>query len=695
MPLSWSVILYKEQMTDYLRFRKFQDFAANCSDEASVFTAVSEEHKGCLPAVVHSCVGEQLGSLLPSPAASQKKGKKKDAEESLCLAVTALLESKLLPEASLEDLQLLQRLWTDSSSDLRLSAEEKLGEMLADAEYWGILRPMLHSEFWSNFVTSLQRPAKTSSAAADVRKAFDVLNSVIAGNADSYTDEQRESLSQALLKAARVPQPGVQAHVTSVLNGLAAVSKQTASQQISQTKLLCKAVVQKGLAELDFDSMLAMSDEYLRRGCWDELEDEVSLETTADGDTEQAEVEERQSSLKALLAAGEALMKQRRVFEAVLFATKAAQRFEDTKEDEDKNSFLLKWSKLKTLQQTGEQTSELIPAVSQQIEELLVAIRIPEIGPSLHVAAMEKFSAKLALLLLEACKDCKDSAAVAAAAAAVMDAQHETMQSCALCDTPSFARSCVEFACSEMVPVMQTAFLLTDTDLSADSQSVTDFLHSHLRAVCDLEQNKQRVMQVLETPDAESFLERAATLQKKVAPVLASKLQTLRAEVDKTLTVLQEQLVPSSVTNEDFLRQSLSGDALKKLLKACVKAEKNLAKASAIEEDMATRLATTKSAARAQITTWGVLTIMAEGDLQAQNKKGTDFRAALKEIWGEHKKMLASRLGPEMSKQVTDTIAGTLIVQPKGEAEQPGEEQPRKSTKRKAATQSTGSRKRA
>ncbi|CAE7891466.1 unnamed protein product, partial [Symbiodinium necroappetens] len=125
-----------------------------------------------------------------------------------------------------------------------------------------------------------------------------------------------------------------------------------------------------------------------------------------------------------------------------------------------------------------------------------------------------------------------------------------------------------------MVPVMQTAFLLTDTDLSADSQSVTDFLHSHLRAVCDLEQNKQRVMQVLETPDAESFLERAATLQKKVAPVLASKLQTLRAEVDKTLTVLQEQL-----------------------------AEKNLAKASAIEEDMATRLATTKSAARAQITT--------------------------------------------------------------------------------------------
>ena len=224
-------------------------------------------------------------------------------------------------------------------------------------------------------------------------------------------------------------------------------------------------------------------------------------------------------------------MKQRRVFEAVLFATKAAQKFEDTREDEDKNSFLQKWNKLKTLQQTGEQT----PAVSQQIEELLVAIRIPEIGPALHVAAMERFSAKLALLLLEACKDCKDSAAVAAAAAAVMDAQHETMQSCALCDTPAFARSCVEFACSEMVPVMQTAFLLTETDLSADSQSVTDFLHSHLRAACDLEQNKQRVLQVLATPDAESFLERAARgVQKKVAPVLASKLETLRAEVDKS-----------------------------------------------------------------------------------------------------------------------------------------------------------------
>ena len=691
MPLSWSVILYKEQMTDYLRFRKFEEFAANCSDEPSVFTTVSEEHKGCLPAVVHSCVGEQLGSLLPSPAASQKKGKKKDAEESLCLAVAALLESKVLPEASLRDLQLLQRLWTDSSSDLRLSAKQKLDEMLADAEYWGILRPMLHSEYWSNFVTSLQRPAKTSSATADVRKAFDVLNSVIAGNTDSYTEEQRESLSQALLKATRVPQPGVQAHVTSVLNGLAAVSKQTASQQMSQTKLLCKAVVQKGLEELDFDSMLAMSDEYLRRGCWDELEDEVSLETTDDGNVEEADVEQRQSSLKALLVEGESLMKQRRVFEAVLFATKAAQKFEDTREDEDKNSFLQKWNKLKTLQQTGEQT----PAVSQQIEELLVAIRIPEIGPALHVAAMERFSAKLALLLLEAGKDCKDSAAVAAAAAAVMDAQHETMQSCALCDTPAFARSCVEFACSEMVPVMQAAFLLTETDLSADSQSVTDFLHSHLRAACDLEQNKQRVLQVLATPDAESFLERAAAVQKKVAPVLASKLETLRAEVDKALTVLEEQLVPSSVTNEDFLKQCVSGDALKKLLKACVKAEKNLAKASAIEEDMATRLAAAKSAARAQITMWGVLTIMAEGDLQAQNKKGTDFRGALKEIWGEHKKMLASRLGPEMSKRVTDTIAGALIVQPKDSTEQPGEEQPRKSAKRKAATQSAGSRKRA
>ena len=133
---------------------------------------------------------------------------------------------------------------------------------------------------------------------------------------------------------------------------------------------------------------------------------------------------------------------------------------------------------------------------------------------------------------------------------------------------------------------------------------------------------------------------------------------SMRGAGDKALTVLQEQLVPSSVTNEDFLKQCLSGDAVKKLLKACVKAEKNLAKASAIEEDMATRLAAAKSAARAQITMWGVLTIMAEGDLQAQNKKGTDFRAALKEIWGEHKKMLASRLGPEMSKRVTDTIAG-------------------------------------
>ena len=86
---------------------------------------------------------------------------------------------------------------------------------------------------------------------------------------------------------------------------------------------------------------------------------------------------------------------------------------------------------------------------------------------------------------------------------------------------------------------------------------------------------------------------------------------------------------------------------------------------------------------------------MAEGDLQAQNKKGTDFRAALKEIWGEHKKMLASRLGPEMSKRVADTIAGALIVQPKDDTEQPGEEQPRKSAKRKAATRSAGSRKRA
>ena len=169
----------------------------------------------------------------------------------------------------------------------------------------------------------------------------------------------------------------------------------------------------------------------------------------------------------------------------------------------------------------------------------------------------------------------------------------------------------------------------------------------------------------------------------------------MRAAGDKGLTVLQEQLVPSSVTNEDFLKQCLSGDAVKKLLKACVKAEKNLAKASAIEEDMATRLAAAKSAARAQITMWGVLTIMAEGDLQAQNKKGTDFRAALKEIWGEHKKMLASRLGPEMSKRVTDTIAGALIVQPKDDTEQPGEEQPRKSAKCKAATRSAGSRKRA
>ena len=75
VPFAWSVLLYEEQLADYVRFQKWGEFAAACCTEAPAFSVVNEMQKGHLDAVVHRCVGDQLGSLLPNPAASQKKKK--------------------------------------------------------------------------------------------------------------------------------------------------------------------------------------------------------------------------------------------------------------------------------------------------------------------------------------------------------------------------------------------------------------------------------------------------------------------------------------------------------------------------------------------------------------------------------------------------------------------------------------------
>ena len=681
VPFVWSVLLYEEQLADYARFQKWGDFAAACCTEASAFSVVSEMKRGHLHAVVHRCVGDQLGSLLPNPAVSQKKKKLEQATSTFGKVVSELLTSGKLPDGSLADLNKLNNLLVAGSAEDKVAALQALEALRDDPDYFGLLRPVLHSQHWLSFVDGLQRPAKTSSAVSELRKAFDKLSAT----ADAgFTDEDRQNLFQAVLTAAHVPQ--AQSQLTAVLNGLSLTSREAEKAQLNQLKRLCSLIVAKGPGNVELSAVMELSDDILRRGYWAELEDQVGPEDAEKGSEDDSE--ERRSAMGALVKAGAALMKQRRTLEVVLGLAIAAQHFADKNTPETQEKLLLKWGEAKTLQQTGSSTEEMAPAVSQQLEELLAATRIPEVGPDFYKSSLDEMSRMMTQLLEESMSTNPNKDAVKKAAERVLEARHPLMQACSMSDTPGFARSCVELVCDDMVPVCVDAFQLSAScSDNAVEEKVTEFLLAHLNNVCDLEKNKQKVLHVLEQSVANKFLQHAASVKDKCLPILNNKVEGLLSRVDSATKALESELSPvalAKTSKEEFLEQCTGGDVLKKLLKALVKAERSFGQVATLAEDVKARVTSTKEHAKQQITMWGTLTLLAHEGINADTKQGASLRNALAEIWKEHGKELTQGVGEETAKQIADTTSGSFVVkkEDKGQSEAQSQTKP---AKRKAA----------
>ena len=651
VPFVWSVLLYEEQLADYARFQKWGDFAAACCTEASAFSVVSEMKRGHLHAVVHRCVGDQLGSLLPNPAVSQKKKKLEQATSTFGKVVSELLTSGKLPDGSLADLNKLNNLLVAGSAEDKVAALQALEALRDDPDYFGLLRPVLHSQHWLSFVDGLQRPAKTSSAVSELRKAFDKLSAT----ADAgFTDEDRQNLFQAVLTAAHVPQ--AQSQLTAVLNGLSLTSREAEKAQLNQLKRLCSLIVAKGPGNVELSAVMELSDDILRRGYWAELEDQVGPEDAEKG-SERGKAQ-------------------------------CYEHFADKNTPETQEKLLLKWGEAKTLQQTGSSTEEMAPAVSQQLEELLAATRIPEVGPDFYKSSLDEMSRMMTQLLEESMSTNPNKDAVKKAAERVLEARHPLMQACSMSDTPGFARSCVELVCDDMVPVCVDAFQLSAScSDNAVEEKVTEFLLAHLNNVCDLEKNKQKVLHVLEQSVANKFLQHAASVKDKCLPILNNKVEGLLSRVDSATKALESELSPvalAKTSKEEFLEQCTGGDVLKKLLKALVKAERSFGQVATLAEDVKARVTSTKEHAKQQITMWGTLTLLAHEGINADTKQGASLRNALAEIWKEHGKELTQGVGEETAKQIADTTSGSFVVkkEDKGQSEAQSQTKP---AKRKAA----------
>ena len=597
--------------------------------------------------------------------------------------VSELLTAGKHPDGSLVDLGKLNNLLVAGSAEDKVAALQALEELRDDPDYFGLLRPVLHSEHWLSFLDGLQRPAKTSSAVSELRKAFDKLN---ATSDAGFTDEDRQNLCHALQTATCVPQ--AQSQLTAVLNGLSLASREAEKAQLNQVKRLCSLIVAKGPGNVELSAVMELSDDILRKGYWAELEDQIGPEDAGKGFEDDSE--ERRSAMSALVKAGAALMKQRRTLEVVLGLAIAAQRFADNNSPECQEKLLLKWGEAMTLQQTGSSTEELAPAVSQQLEEVLAATRIPQVGPEFYKSSLDALSQMMTDLVEESMRANQNRDAVTKAAQRVLEARHPSMQACSMSDTPGFARSCVELVCEDMVPACVDAFQLSASSDNAVEEQVTEFLLAHLNNVCDLEKNKQKVLHVLEQSVANKFLQHAASVKDKCLPVLNNKVETLLSRVDSAMKALENELLPltplaSAKTSKDkFLEQCTGGDVLKKLLKALVKAERSFGQVAILAEDVKARVTSTKEHAKQQITTWGALTLLAHDDINADTKQGVSLRTALADIWKEHCKELTRCLDEGTAKQIADTASGSLVhkKEDKGESVEQAQAKP---VKRKAA----------
>ena len=110
------------------------------------------------------------------------------------------------------------------------------------------------------------------------------------------------------------------------------------------------------------------------------------------------------------------------------------------------------------------------------------------------------------------------------------------------------------------------------------------------------------------------------------------------------------------------MRTAPPGEAVKKALKQLRAAERNLQAAGILKEGSALQgeASDVKSSCRLQIIKWGILTLVANADILADNAKGKGLRKTLNDIWSSHQDNgeVKGVLGQEAVDFVERSLAG-------------------------------------
>ncbi|CAE7197229.1 ANKRD50 [Symbiodinium sp. CCMP2592] len=676
VPMAWCDLLLQEKLAECLRFKKLDEFARTCQPGKGPFEGVADERADVMQACIHKCLGQILCDLVPDPAVSQKKNKKGAAtakernaqiQTMLDLALR-LVEENALPEEMLRDLDILADALDEKRAD-HATAHNRLSAWKQDDEYFGVLRPVVRNEHWSALVQQFSAPASAASTSACLRSAFNKVN----GNTSPVSEQDRGELVGALQGSAE--QPADYDYLNSVLCGLQLLAEEANKQQKDFVLRVCKDICGRGVSASDFHGDEDLMEQMFAKGHW-----EVSVVKNAISESA-AEQQHKNTVLQTcekLAAASSKVCLWHGLLNAILTLAKTAQEHADNGLDANVQDDLVQcWSEVKHRLQTDPEIAAAAQPVKEALENLLNATKTEQVGPQVYEGAMTELRLS-AMELLRLAKE-RRKPEVQEAASNLRKLEHRCMQCCSLSDTPVFARSCVSLVTTEFAGVCEVL------PSAASEQIPDDILNSsvmqHLRAANDKETNKQKLVHVLHSSGCEQFLEQASKLLERLEPLFTAKKVSLEKLLVEAAASAKAKLVNPHMGMDEFLQSAASGEALKKALKQLRAAERDMQGHGMLQDgsELQRDVSEVKASCRLQIIKWGIVTLVANADIAADNSKGKGLRKTLRDVWNSH--CDDGDVKSVLGQAVVDLVEQSLATPEK--TEDPGAVAPKKRGKKK------------
>ena len=634
-------MLLQEKLTDLVRLNRLDEVAEDCHPAGPVFAKVPADGEEVVEMVVLTCLGEALGSLLPSPDAADKAkaGRRKSGMSPFQILQALpgkLFEAQKLPPAMLSDLSTLSDLLRGEDPEAAKAASQRLEEMRSDANYFGVLRPLLHNQNWPSFVASLNDTPAKQTVEADLRQAYDALSTAFQNGLD-FGETERTQLANALIRAAA--SAAATPRLITVMNGLILISEETCKSHCSFLLDSCKELGKRGSASVQIGPGRDTSEQLFMKGAWSAQK----IRLTAMLAKHVSEEKDPHGLLPVCdrLEAASVQLGLCRQLAALLFNLAEASQIHGDRgpdDEESRGQLVDAWSALKSglldlklLQLEGKRD-----ALKESLEQVLSTTRIESIGPQVHEESMKHFRLSATKLATAATSSDGEIAArqaeISEAASSLKALEHKTLQTCALSDTPVFARSCVTFVCKEVVAVCMA---MPSAVSEPVPQNLLNFqLLSDLESVCDLEANKQKMLQAMEQKVFEAFAAATNNVLNKLRPVFEQTKTSAQNLLEESVSALQGALVLEEGSREDFLQKTATGEKLKQLLKNLRAAEKSCQQiCGPFGEKEQAGLADLKAQCKTQILKWGILTLLQNANLGRSGSAGDASRKALKDIW--------------------------------------------------------------